>query len=180
MIKINYLQKKLNYNKYFKMENYINENTIIKDELYNAFKESVTCPLCLSILISPVMCMKCQNVFCKRCINDWTKKDQKCPNRCTEPNYQRSIGKNEILSKLKFKCEACGNNYKYDEAQKHLNSCYPEQIKEDENKIENNENKTENNENKVTTNEPKFEKISRDEIERLKRQGNDVTYITSK
>ena len=31
------------------MENYINENTIIKDELYNAFKESVTCPLCLSI-----------------------------------------------------------------------------------------------------------------------------------
>ena len=153
------------------MENYINENTIIKDDLYNAFKESVTCPLCLSILINPVMCMKCQNVFCKRCINDWTKKDEKCPNRCTEPNYQRCLGKNEILSKLKFKCETCGNNYNYEEAQKHLNSCYPGQIKEDEIKIENNE---------KTTNEPKFEKISRDEIEKLKRQGNDVTYITGK
>ena len=155
------------------MENYINENTIIKDELYNAFKESVTCPLCLSILINPVMCMKCQNVFCKKCVGDWSKKDEKCPNRCTEPNYQRCLGKNEILSKLKFKCETCGNNYKYEEAQKHLNSCYPGQINEEENKIE-------NNNNKLTKTEPKFEKISRDEIERLKKQGNDVTYITGK
>ena len=118
------------------------------------------------------MCMKCQNVFCKRCINDWTKKAENCPNRCSEPNYQRSIIKNEILSKLKFKCEKCGNNYKYDEAHKHLNSCYPGQIKEEEN--------IENNKNKITTKEPKFEKLSRDEIENLKKQGNDVTYITGK
>ena len=155
------------------MENYINENTIIKDELYNAFKESVTCSLCLSILINPVMCMKCQNVFWKKCVSDWSKKDEKCPNGCTEPNYQRCLGQNEILSKLKFKCETCGNNYKYEEAKNHLNSCYPGQINEEENKIE-------NSNNKITINEPKFEKLSSDEIERLKRQGNDVTYITGK
>ena len=105
------------------MENYINENTIIKDELYNAFKESVTCPLCLSILINPVMCMKCQNVFCQKCVGDWSKKDEKCPNRCTEPNYQRCLGKNEILSKLKFKCESCKMILEYNDAKIHKDKC---------------------------------------------------------
>ena len=155
------------------MEEYINENTIVKDELYNAFKESVSCPLCLSILINPVMCMKCQNVFCKKCINDWSKKDNKCPNRCTDPNYQKCIGKNDILSKLKFKCQACGNIIKYDDAKKHLSSCYPDKKFDDENTIE--------TQTPIkTTKPPKFEKISKDEIERLKGEGKDVTYISGK
>ena len=157
------------------MKEYINDNTIIKDELYNAFKESVSCPLCLSSLINPVMCMKCQNVFCKKCINEWSKKDDKCVNRCTEPNYQKCIGKNDILSKLKFKCEACGNIIKYDEAKKHLSTCYPDKKFDDENTM-GNQTQTQTQTNRP----PKFEKISKDEIERLKGEGKDVTYISGK
>ena len=153
------------------MEEYINNNTIVKDELYNAFKESISCPLCLNILINPVMCMKCQNVFCKKCINIWSKNNDKCPNKCIEPNYQRCLGKNDILSKLKFKCEECQNIIKYDEAKNHLSSCYPEKEFNEENTIE--------NENKVSKTS-KFEKISKDEIEKLKNEGNDVTYISGK
>ncbi len=138
------------------MEKYVNDNTIIKDDLYNEFKESVYCPLCLSILIYPVMCMKCQNVFCNKCINQWSKKDKKCPNRCKDPNYQKCLGKNDILSKLKFKCEACGNTFKYDESKKHLKSCTQS--------------------NRAT----KFEKISKDKIEQLKNEGKEVNYITGK
>ena len=157
------------------MEEYINDNTIIKDEIYIAFKESVTCPLCLSILINPVMCMKCQNVFCKNCINEWTKKDDKCPNRCTEPNYQKCLGKNDILSKLKFKCEACENIIKYDEAKKHLKSCYPDKIFEEKNNIEN-QIQTQSTSIRST----KFEKLSKDEIDKLKREGKEITEITGK
>ena len=51
------------------------------------------------------MCMNCQNVYCKKCIDDWSKKDKRCPNRCDNPNYKRSIEKSNTLSKLKFKCE---------------------------------------------------------------------------
>ena len=36
--------------------------------------------------------------------------------------------KNDILSKLKFKCEVWGKIIKYDDAKKHLSSCCPEKI----------------------------------------------------
>lgn len=155
------------------MEILINDNTIIKDDIYNTFKDSVSCPLCFSILINPIMCMNCQNVFCKSCINEWSKKDDKCPNRCANPNYKRSLGKNEILSKIKVKCENCGNPIQYDNVLRHYKSCCPEKIPpEVEKNIEEPEIKP--------TKKPKLEKISREEIENLKRNGNDVTDITGK
>ena len=87
------------------MDELINEDQIVQKDLYNILKDSITCPLCFGIYINPVMCMKCQNTYCKKCAEDWGKRDNKCPNRCENPNYQESIGKNEILSKLKFKCQ---------------------------------------------------------------------------
>ena len=110
------------------MEEYINDYTIVEDEIYNLFKETVNCSLCLSILINPVICMKCQKVFCKKCVDDWSKKDDKCPNRCVNPNYQKSIGKNDILSKLKFKCKKCGNKAYYDDIKIHIDSNCTEKI----------------------------------------------------
>ena len=81
------------------MEEYINNNKIVKDAVYNAFKGAITCPLCSNVLIDPIMCTKCQNVYCKKCIDEWEKKNNTCPNRCENPNYQKSIGKQELLSK---------------------------------------------------------------------------------
>ena len=157
------------------MEEYINDETIVEDEIYNLFKETVNCPLCLSILINPVICMKCQNVFCKKCADDWSKKDDKCPNRCVNPNYQKSIGKNDILSKLKFKCKKCGNKAYYDDIKIHIDSnCTEKIIKETEDK------KTIETPIKKEKKEPKIHKISTEEVENLKKEGKDVTYITGK
>ena len=105
------------------MEKYINEGTVVDNEIYQAFKESVICPICTNILIEPVMCMKCQSSYCKRCSEDWSKKNDKCPNRCESPNYQRNLEKNNILSKLKFKCENCGEQIFYEKVEKHINEC---------------------------------------------------------
>ena len=44
------------------MENFINEKTIIENEIYDAFKDDIFCPICSKILIEPEMCMKCLNV----------------------------------------------------------------------------------------------------------------------
>ncbi len=150
------------------MEKYINNNTIVEDAIFNEFKDLVTCPLCSNILIDPTMCMKCQKVYCKKCIDNLPQKELKCPNNCSQPNYQKSLGKNEILTKLHFKCEECGNLIKYDEAQKHHNSCSPD-------KISSNLNKNTNN-NKAC----KFQKISKNEMTILQKKGNDITYITGK
>ena len=150
------------------MEEYINTNTIIKDEIYNAFKDSITCPLCFSILISPVMCMKCQNVYCKKCTDNWSKDHPKCPNKCTDPNYQRCIGKNDILSRLKFKCQNCETIINYDNIQKHYGSCK-----------KNNKEKSKS-ESIETPLGSKLTKISIEEIEKFKQEGNEITFITGK
>ena len=78
------------------MENYINEETVVKNEIYSAFKDDVTCPICSKLLINPMMCMRCQNVYCKKCIEAWNKKDNKCPNRCENPDYHKSLEKSNI------------------------------------------------------------------------------------
>ena len=158
------------------MEEYINEETIIEDEFYKKFKESVICPLCLNILINPLMCIKCQNVYCKKCIDMWSKKDDKCPNRCIEPNFQRSLAKNEILSTLKFKCKECGKNIYYDDAKKHHDSCCPDTISNDINIIWDYVTPTPSNETK----KPQIEKIGKEEIEQLKKEGKEIIHITGK
>ena len=164
------------------MEEYINNNTIIQNEISNAFKDSIICPLCLNILIDPVMCMNCQKNFCKRCIDSYTQKDSKCPNECSEPKYQISLGKNEILSKLKFKCKKCGIEFQYDEAQKHKNSC--DNDKNLSNKIKDKDISCDdpflNLSNPTTIPKSKLEKLTKDEIDNLKKKGNDVIYMTGK
>ena len=76
------------------MEKYINDETVVQNEIYETFKDLVKCPICHCIIINPMMCMGCQNVFCKKCIDEWLKKDERCPSRCKNQNYQKSIEKN--------------------------------------------------------------------------------------
>ena len=154
------------------MDELINEDQIVQKDLYNILKDSITCPLCFGIYINPVMCMKCQNTYCKKCAEDWGKRDNKCPNRCENPNYQESIGKNEILSKLKFKCQNCDLEVDYNKALNHKDSC--EIMK-----------------NFVIIDDPpltptptptpkKLKKLTSSEIAELKNKGNKVGYMTSK
>ena len=49
------------------MEKYVNSNTIIKNEVYEAFKDSIICPFCSNLIIEPVICFSCQETFCKNC-----------------------------------------------------------------------------------------------------------------
>ena len=118
------------------MEGYINKDTIIENELSKIYISFSICPLCNNILIKPFMCMKCQKNYCKKCIDNWSKKSQKCPEGCIDPNYQNSIGNNDILSQLKFRCIGCGNEISYDEAQKHHDTCCPDKISSEQKKEE--------------------------------------------
>ena len=149
------------------MEEYINDDTVVQDDFFNAFKDSITCPLCLCILIEPVMCMKCQNVYCKKCVDDWAKKDNKCPNRCENPNYKPSLEKNNILSKLKFKCQKCGEEILYDNVKSHIESCKP-----------NNNSKNNINTGNNATQTKRLKKLTKKELEKLEKKN--LARITSK
>ena len=106
------------------LKKYLNDENVVKDELYKAFQNSITCSICLDIIIEPTMCMKCQKAYCKDCIKNWAKINDKCPNRCQNPNYQKCLSMNELLSKLNFNCNICKNIINYNEVEKHyLSKC---------------------------------------------------------
>ena len=150
------------------MDEFINEDSVIKNEYYSSFQDSVTCPLCLSIFIDPVMCMKCQNVYCRKCADDWSKKDSKCPNRCLEPKYQKCLQKDEILSNLHFKCEKCKLTISYNKAKNHKDNCCYEFL--------------ESYEIFDHSETPKFDiikNISKEEVAELNKSGNQINHIKS-
>ena len=75
------------------------------------------CPLCKSVHDQEhsiikyddknYICKKHNDPFtkyCKKCVEEWSKRKNQCPNRCDNPNYRKSIEKANILSKLKVKC----------------------------------------------------------------------------
>ena len=144
--------------------NFINENNIINSEIYNAFKFSILCPICANIIIDPMMCMNCQNSYCKKCISQWNLINEKCPNRCKNPNYQISKEMNELLSKLNFKCKFCDKTFEYNEMKKHYysgldninnnNKIYYQQpvIKKKMKKIENKDARLFESKNKINSN----------------------------
>ena len=105
------------------MEKYINEETIIKNEIYESFKDNIMCPICSCLMIEPVMCLNCQNSFCKKCIEDWKKKGGICPNKCQNSIIKDVIGKNNFITKFKFKCiRGCGAEIKFDDIKNHYSS----------------------------------------------------------
>ena len=107
------------------LRDYINYQTVIKDEIFKNFEYSLTCSICSDIMINPMMCMNCQAVFCKSCIDDWSKKSAHCTNRCQNTNYKKSILSQNFLSKLKFICRNCEKVINYDDVKEHsLIKCF--------------------------------------------------------
>ena len=146
------------------MEKYINKNTLVEDDFYKLFQSSVICSICENIYINPVMCLKCQKVFCKRCVEKINENDGINQHNCEEPDYKKSLDKNEILSKLKFFCVGCEAQIVYSEAERHHESCCP--------------GKTSNGMN--FKNKIKIKKLTLKEIEKLRKQGKEVAYISGK
>ena len=161
------------------MEEYINDKTIMKNAIYDTFKDLITCSLCSRILINPVMCMKCQAAFCKKCIDNWSQSNSKCPKGCNEPNYDIGKVQKDMLSKLEFKCQKCENKFHYDEAEKHSKSCNPKEPTSTPTPISaknsNPPNLTEN-----INPQNKIERISTNKMIEIQKQGKDVSHITSK
>ena len=160
------------------MEKYINEETIIKNETYNSFPELIICQICQCIMLEPVMCVSCQNYYCKKCIDSWKKKSGVCPNRCENPTFKSVIEKNRLITKMKFKCiKGCGVEISFDDIKNHYNSNCLENIIQ----INNQENINIDNEDEKEDNyKSKIKILSIDEVTRLRNQNKDFEYVTSK
>ena len=112
------------------LEDYFDEDTIVRDEIFNAFEDSLTCKICQGLLSEPTMCMKCQQVYCKACLDDWLKRGQGCPTRCQDSQFQKSISTCELLNKIKFRCKICEEVVYYDKLKEHTSQNCREKKKE--------------------------------------------------
>ena len=105
------------------MEEYINEKTIIKDEIYKAFKDNIYCSSCKLLMIEPVMCSICQSIFCKNCLEKSMKKNKSCPNKCKKCSFININERNNSLTKCKFKCiNGCNKEISFNDIKEHYSS----------------------------------------------------------
>ena len=105
------------------MEKYINKKNIVKDNIYEAFKDLILCPICKSIMIQPAICLYCQNKFCQKCKEKMTNNEENCPGNCDYPNITDVTAKNNFITKFKFKCiKGCGKEIPFNDIEKHYES----------------------------------------------------------
>ena len=100
------------------MEKFFSEKNVVNKEYYDGIKSLVNCLICLGIVENPVQCTKCQHYFCSECINEV----KKCPLRCEDSQFIKSISCSNLLSNLNFKC-ICEEIVSYDDREKHLDKC---------------------------------------------------------
>ena len=107
---------------------YITESCLVQNPLYFSLKDLLICPLCHKILKNPFMCSKCQSTYCKKCLEDFSNM-KKCPNDNEESEFTLNKMKNELLSKLKYKCKNCQKEVTQDDIKEHLEGkCKPSEV----------------------------------------------------
>ena len=103
---------------------YNRENVIEKGNI-----EDLICPICFDILKNPISCSNNKNShsFCKECITQHLKENNKCPTCKLNFEYKINFKLNNILNKLSFEClfkkEGCKDILSYSEYLNHLNNC---------------------------------------------------------
>lgn len=91
---------------------------------FKHFVHDISCQICLDIAYpSPISCKHCCKIFCKKCIEDWTKRSTKCPfDHPYEEAALNQLSKN-MLNLIKMKCcnASCTKEIYYGDYLKHIN-----------------------------------------------------------
>ena len=103
-------------------DEYFTDDCIIQNSFYLALKELLMCPLCNKILKDPYMCNNCQNVYCKKCLEIYSNNLRICPNNRKATQFNHCIAKNELLSKIKYRCKNCKKEVIQTDIKAHLES----------------------------------------------------------
>ena len=86
-----------------KKDEYFSDDYVVEDTLYISLKDLITCPLCSKIFKEPYMCNECQQVYCKKCLQQDSKL-KICPKEKKRSTFSLSKNKNELVSKIKYRC----------------------------------------------------------------------------
>ncbi len=95
---------------------------------FNTFIEVIECKICTGIVVNPICCKVCDNLFCKNCIKDWLeRRKNECPFRCKFEEFQIRPTTKNMIHKIKLFCcnkeKGCSEIIDYENYIKHLNNC---------------------------------------------------------
>ena len=143
------------------LESYFDENSPIKDDFFNAFKNMIACRYCGEILKDPLICIECQESFCSKCTKELNKKIH----QCIHPSFQKNISAISLLENVKYLCNNCKNVIPKKNIEKHLkDGCI---------KIEN------PLINEIFRKES-LQKLTDDELKNLSKEKNNINHLTCK
>ncbi len=99
----------------FGIKSIINNNNEINN------KEKYICNICKNILTNPQKCTHCNNNYCLDCLKtNESRKSVFCP-KCQNSDYENNLYLlNELISKVKIKCDECGMTLDYQSAMEHF------------------------------------------------------------
>lgn len=97
-----------------KSSSIIDKSDIINKDDLKVIEQIITCPICCSIIFKPYQCTKCENIFCKDCIENWQKKSETCPFGCGKSIYKETKLAQRLLNLIKIKCKnGCDEEVSY-------------------------------------------------------------------
>ncbi|KAM3130643.1 hypothetical protein pb186bvf_017235 [Paramecium bursaria] len=91
--------------------------------------DNLCCGICTLLVIEPLECKSCENLFCSQCIGDWVVKKDECPNRCAGKFFTKQAHRmiRMELSKIKLYCRnrqfGCQVTIMYETIKSHQNVC---------------------------------------------------------
>lgn len=105
---------------------YLDKDDIINLDECKAIENCMICTICDGVVYQPLQCVKCENLFCKNCIEEWRKKSDSCPYKCQNFELKENKIIKNILSNLKFKCKnGCDIQIPYNDLKEHYEEKCP-------------------------------------------------------
>lgn len=97
---------------------------ILDLSLYQSFQEKFICKICQQLLLNPVACSSCHNVYCRDCILPFIINANKCPNNCQTFELQRPPEElMKIFSTFEIICKTCENTFPLTVFHLHYKKC---------------------------------------------------------
>jgi len=100
---------------------------IAPETCLDTFDEYFKCLICLQVIQKPSQCsqLRCDSLFCGKCIKGWLKNHSDCPICKSDFKSSEIINRFALntLNAYKFECQECRLPYTYEKSREHLLEC---------------------------------------------------------
>ena len=94
---------------------------------FESLCEELICAICLGIVWDPISCAKCTTPYGTKCLENWFKRDSRCPKGCTFEKREIAALSKRMMNKIQFYClnktSGCNQIVTYENFYDHVNSC---------------------------------------------------------